>query len=271
MSKSKQAVKEAVTQDLSAPVTKELLAFSDLAALNSSAEAVGKRFQQAYLMAPNGIAVNSETAGKSPVQPAITQAYSHPCYKMIGAIEYKPGTVTNHTRVVGSTWAINEGTSPVSVTVSVTGGWSETTEWTSSASISLGLNASLTIQGVFSSGVSFNVTTSIGKSDSNQTKEDVTSSVTLNLQPKTKVPVFLVATMEQEEVTFSAPIAVEGMFGANFPNKVNGHYYWFMSADQALPVTSGVVTGRIADTHSMKTEVKVGEAVPIAQDLVGAD
>ena len=75
----------------------------------------------------------------------------------------------------------------------------------------------------------------------------------------------MVATMQEESMDFTAPIAVQGMFGANFPSRVHGHYFWFLSAGQVLAETSGEVKGTIKHTAALHVQTNVGASDPITK------
>ena len=62
---------------------------------------------------------------------------------------------------------------------------------------------------------------------------------------------------------FKAPIDVSGMFGANFPDRVRGHYFWFLSASEILPKTSGEISGTIEGTAAFDVHTDIGAAKPI--------
>ena len=59
-------------------------------------------------------------------------------------------------------------------------------------------------------------------------------------------------------MSFTAPIAVQGYFGANFPDRVNGHFFWFADAASALPKTSGTIQGTIRRTSVFNVQTELG-------------
>ena len=64
-------------------------------------------------------------------------------------------------------------------------------------------------------------------------------------------------------MSYEAPIEAQGMFGANFPKRVNNHYFWFRSADNILPKTSGQMKGVIEKTAALNTQTEVYPSEPI--------
>ena len=73
----------------------------------------------------------------------------------------------------------------------------------------------------------------------------------------------MVATMKTEKMDFSAPITVSGMLGANFPDRVQDHYFWFNDVASLVPKTSGVLTGTIQGTAAFDVQTKISPAEPI--------
>ena len=67
-------------------------------------------------------------------------------------------------------------------------------------------------------------------------------------------------TMREESRDYKAPISVNGWFGANFPHRVRGHYFWFVSASKLLPRTSGTLYGRVTGVKAFNVYVVVEEA-----------
>ncbi|MED4011636.1 hypothetical protein P4606_13225 [Priestia aryabhattai] len=64
-------------------------------------------------------------------------------------------------------------------------------------------------------------------------------------------------------MNFQAPLSVQGSFGANFPRKVEDHYFWFLVADNVLNSTTGTLTGKIKNTAVFDVQTEVGAAEPL--------
>ena len=241
----------------------ELFSFSDLPAVDSSPTAVRQKFQDTFGKNPDGICVNSETYFNA-VKPAITQQYGHPCYKALGVFEYQEAaSQPPQSAIVGSNYAINNGSEEAQISLTVDGSWSEETSWSSSTTTGLTISEEFTIEGVFKLGASFSVSTTVGESKSNTVAKSSSASVTVTVPPKSKKKIQMVGTLQEEAMNFQAPIAVQGMFGANFPDRVQGHYFWFLSAGQVLPQTTGEIQGTIKHTAVFNVQTEIGETEPL--------
>ncbi len=51
--------------------------------------------------------------------------------------------------------------------------------------------------------------------------------------------------------------------GANFPDRVQGHYFWFNDVGTLLPQTSGTLSGTITGTSAFNVQTNAGQAQPI--------
>jgi hypothetical protein len=241
----------------------EALSFNDLPALNSSPASVRAAFNNLYGTNPDGICVNSETYFNA-VTPAITAQYGHPCYKVLGDISYtEDDSAPPSSAVVGANTAINSGDSPAQISLTVSGAWTEQTGWSSSTSASLGFSEEFSLEGVFKVGTSFSITTTAGKNGSSSTNRTATASVTVTVPPHSKVTVSMVGTLQQMKMNFTAPIQVAGFFGANFPNRVNDHFFWFKDASQVLAQVTGQLSGAIQQTAVFDVQTQIGQATPL--------
>ncbi|HXR79193.1 MAG TPA: hypothetical protein VN737_24675 [Bryobacteraceae bacterium] len=244
--------------------TQQALSFNDLPALNSSPQAVRQKFQDLYSKKPDGISVNDETYFGA-VTPAITQQYGHPCYKTLGEFNYvEAASKPPSDAIVGSNYATNDSDEEATITVTVEGAWSQTQSWSSESTTGLSFTEEFTIEGVFKVGTTFNVSTTVGQSKSNTVSKSASASVSVSVPAHSRKQITMVATMQQETLNFTAPISVQGMFGANFPDRVKGHYFWFNDATQLLPTTSGQIKGSISNTSALHVQTTVGKAEPVA-------
>ena len=243
-------------------MAQEYLVWSDLQALQSSPSAVRDKFGSMYGKTPDGIALN-DTTYYDAVTPAITQQYGHYCYKTLGEISYSEEGQQANQAVVGTNTAYNNSDQPASISLTVNGGWSETTGWSTSLTEGMTFSESVTLEGVFQMGMQFNVSATVGQSGSNTVNKGASATVTVTVPPKSQIKIDMVATMKTETMDFSAPIQVTGMFGANFPDRVNGHYFWFADAGSLLPQTSGTLTGKISGTAAFDVQTHINPAQPI--------
>jgi hypothetical protein len=80
---------------------------------------------------------------------------------------------------------------------------------------------------------------------------------------KNKKKVSMIGILKKACVNFEAPIQVQGMFGANFPDKVKGHYFWFLGAETVLNQTTGKLTGSIKNGSVFDVQTEIGPSEPI--------
>ncbi|WP_347351519.1 hypothetical protein [Intrasporangium sp.] len=245
-------------------MSQEYLTFSDLQGLQSSPDAVRQAFDKQFGKRPDGLALNDSTYYNA-VQPPITQQYGHFCYKSVTDYQFGPSQADPpHDAIVGSNTAKNNGDTEAEISLSVTGTWTEETGWSSSVTTGLTYSEEFTLEGVFKMGMSFSVAVTAGKSGSSSVSKSSSASVTVKVPPRSQVTVSMIATMKKEKMPFLAPIRVSGMFGANFPERVNGHYFWFSGADVLLPRTQGEITGVIEGTAAFDVHTDIGPATPIS-------
>lgn len=242
----------------------EHLLFSDLPALDSSPNSVRESFKTIYGTNPDGIALNNETYFNA-VQPPITQQYGHYCYKKIGDITYNYNNNNLPTQIIIATSLVtNETNEPVTQTVYISGEWTKTTSWSTEVTNGLSFSSSISIKGIFEIGGEFNVSTTVGKSESQSITNTASLAITVEVPPRSQRRVKLKALMVKEAARFSAPINVSGYFGANFPKSVNGHYFWFVGASNLLNKTYGTLTGIIENTTAYEFEGVV--ETPVSYD-----
>lgn len=242
---------------------KQYLAFSDLSGLGSSPDAVRSKFKDHFGEKPDGIALNNETYFNA-VTPPITQQYSHYCYKTLGDYHFtQDSSEPPQQAVVGSDTAINHSDQEAEISLTVQGAWNDQTGWSSSVTTGMTFSEEFTLEGVFKMGMEFSVSATAGKSGSSSVSKSSSATVTVKVPPKSKITVQMVATMKKEKMDFKVPIHVSGMFGANFPDRVKGHYFQFLSAGELLPKTSGEISGTIRGTAAFDVHTQIGLAEPI--------
>ncbi|HEU4964013.1 MAG TPA: hydralysin-2 [Bacilli bacterium] len=241
----------------------EALSFNDLPALNSSPDSVRTYFANTYGETPDGISVNSETYFNA-VTPAITQTYGHPCYKTLGDFTYtQQASSPPQSLVLGTNYAINNSNESAQISITVQGEWSDTQTWSSESTTGLSFTETFKIEGIFESGTSFNVSTTSGQSSSSTSTKTISSTVTVEVPPMSKKLVSIVAQMSIETVNYTAPISVQGFFGANFPDRVQDHYFWFASADQCLNSTTGTIKGSVTNSNTFNVQTEIGASEPV--------
>ncbi len=244
----------------------EKLSFTDLPALNSSPESVRQAFTNKFGTKPDGISVNSETYFNA-VKPAITEQYGHPCYKRLGDFNYTKGDGKPPTSaIVGSNVAVNYGDEEATMTLEVQGSWQSEQSWSSESTTGLTISSKFTIEGFFESGMEFSVSTTVGESKTESESRTATASVQVTVPPRSKKKVTMVGTLKKESMDFRAPISVDGMFGANFPKRVQDHYFWFLGASSVLNQTTGEITGTIKNTAVFDVHTEIGKTEPLSAE-----
>ena len=246
---------------------KELLTLSDLPSLNSSPESIRSAFKSKFdNVIPAGISVNNETSLNA-VEPAITERYSQYCYKTLGKFSFTKGSIASPTSViVGKNVVINYGDEITTVTLELQGSWKNEQTWSSESVTGLPFSSKFTIEGVFESGAEFSVSTTVGESRTESESKTASTSIEVTVPPKSKRKVFMIGTLKKEFVHFSAPISVNGLFGANFPEKVKNHYYWFLDASNALNTTSGKIVGTIKRSSVFNIHTEIGQTEPLTPE-----
>ncbi|XP_057312048.1 hydralysin-like [Hydractinia symbiolongicarpus] len=244
-------------------VVKEYLKFSDLEGLDANPNSVRESFKKIFGEKPDGIALNNETY-YSAVKPPITEQYGHWCYKNVEGEEIiSRDSPKPNTDVLGSNTAYNHGDTDATVQLSVTGKWTDTTGWNASITTGMSFDTKIGVEGVFTFGTSFKIDVTAGTSGSHSVEKSVTSTISVPVKARSKVKVDMVATMREETITYNMPISVRGMMGANFPDRVKGHYFWFSTIEDLVPKTSGDITCKINGVHAMDTHTVVHKAEPI--------
>ncbi|TBR59774.1 hypothetical protein B4U84_02300 [Westiellopsis prolifica IICB1] len=245
-------------------MVQEYLTFSDLSGLNSSPDSVRSKFKEIYGTRPDGIALNDQIYYNA-VKPPITQQYSHYCYKRLGQHKFTQRTSDPEKQVIiGSNTARNNSNSWSQINLTVNGTWTEETAWSSSITTGMSFSQEFNIQGVFKIGISFSISATTGKSGSSSVSKSSSASVTVKVPPKSLMQVNMIATIKKETLHFKVPISVEGKFGANFPHPVQGHYFWFRSASEILPTTSGEISGKIEGVTAFNVSTLIGKPMPLS-------
>ncbi|MFJ5788449.1 hydralysin-2 [Lysinibacillus sp. NPDC097162] len=245
---------------------REKFLFSDLPAMNSSYDKVREAFKEKFKVNPDGIAVNSETYFKG-VTPAITEQYGHPCYKTLGDFTYTKGDgAPPKSVIVGSNIAVNHGDEAATMTLEVQGSWQSQQTWSTESTTGLTFSSKFTIEGFFESGMEFSVSTTIGESKTETESKTATAKIEVTVPPRSKKKVVIVGTLKKETMHFRAPIFVNGMFGANFPKRVQDHYFWFLNATSVLKNTSGEISGTIKNSAVFDVHTEIGKTEPLTAE-----
>lgn len=244
-------------------IIKEKFSFYDLQSIGSSPAAIKAAFNKALGKDPDGICFNSETYFNA-VKPAITEQYGYLCYKEVGTPSYTSlGTQPGGDVVIGSTTAINESDAPANISVEVSGSWNQVTSWKVSQSVGLSFNTSVSFTPLFSVGGAVSYTTSIDQGGSKSSEYSVKYSVSVEVPPRSKKDITVMAKTRKESMGYELPIVIDGDFGANYDKKVDDHYYWFLSADEVLPFTTGIQKGTIDNVTRSEAYAIISQAVSL--------
>ncbi|MGN7915532.1 hypothetical protein [Enterobacter sp. 22466] len=237
----------------------EYLLFSDLSALGSSPDSVKNKFKAIFGTEPDGLALNDETY-YSGYQPPITQQYAMHCYKILGVPQFLASSPLESGEViVGSNTAVNHSDQSAEIALMVVGAWTETMGWNLSVTTGMQFKTEFKVEGIFSTGWEFSLNVSGGKSGSTGTRKSSQATATVQVPAKSKITINMIATMKKVKLDFKAPIKVSGSFGANFPEPVRGHYFWFVDAEQLLPMTQAEITGVITGAAAFDIRTEIGE------------
>nr|BAC79010.1 crystal protein [Bacillus thuringiensis serovar dakota] len=243
-------------------VIREYLMFNELSALSSSPESVRSRFSSIYGTNPDGIALNNETYFNA-VKPPITAQYGYYCYKNVGTVQYvnRP-TDINPNVILAQDTLTNNTNEPFTTTITITGSFTNTSTVTSSTTTGFKFTSKLSIKKVFEIGGEVSFSTTIGTSETTTETITVSKSVTVTVPAQSRRTIQLTAKIAKESADFSAPITVDGYFGANFPKRVGpgGHYFWFNPARDVLNTTSGTLRGTVTNVSSFDFQTIVQPA-----------
>lgn len=247
----------------------EPLLFSDLQGLGSSVDSVTKKIEKKFNATPDGFCINDNgTSGAYLYENGTTVCtnYGWWCNKTAGEVTYQDGgTNKGSSTVLGTQIVENASDEEVTQTVTVTGVKTSSTTISSSITTGLELKASFTVTGVFETGVGFNMSTTVGNSQEDSNQWRVGETVTVKVPPNSKVELEIAGTIATSTVGFSFPVELtEGCyFGANFPHRVNDHYFLHVKGKDVLKHTHGTVTGTLTNVTQIDIKAKVSEATPL--------
>lgn len=241
--------------------------FSDIDAFDSSPSAVRAWFKNKFSKNPDnvepGIALNSEVYFTA-LKPAITEQYGHHAYKTLGVMEYTQGEITSEPQsVLASNYAVNRSDLTQSISLEISGSFQDSTTTNTSVTAGMSFTAEVGIEGVFKLGNTFSTSVTAGSSNTSQSTRSTKANVTVSVPPKSKIKVTMVGVMKTQTIHYEAPIQVSGMFGANYPKRVSGHYFWFADVHSVLPRTNGTFKGTIKNTTAFDVQTEIGEAEPL--------
>lgn len=234
--------------------------FSDLKGLGSSVEQVYDKFTDKYGTHPDGMSLNYEIYRRGL---HITSKYGYWSYKTLGETEFSRESTSSPAKVtMGSDVAYNHAHTPATISLSVSGTWVDSSSYSSSITAGMSFNTEFSIEGVFKMGTSFSFSATAGQSATHSESQTYTSTVSVTLPPRSKQRVSIVGSMKTATMHFRTPITVDGTIAANFPWRVQGHYFHYFDIDEVAS-TTGEIKGEVRGTSAFDINTKIDEVVPI--------
>ena len=255
----------------SAQVSAEPLRMSDLQGLGTSQSDVINGLTREFGKQPDGFCINGETSPggyRYGDGTTICQHYGWWCNKTAGQISYyHQGVSQGPTVVLGSATLYNTSNQTVQQTAAIAGTKTSTTSHSSSITAGMSWESSFQLMGTFSTGIGFNISTTVGQSSSKEESWQISQSVTVAVPPYSQIKVELTGVMTEATMGFSMPIEVASncYVGANFPSQVNGHYFWAAGGRGLFNRTSGTVSGEIRNATQMDLQLRVGPVEPLSK------
>lgn len=244
-------------------IVREALTWSDLAAVDSSPEAVMQFFEKKYGQKPDGVAVNDQGYANS-VDPPVTVRFSKPAFKVLGAPTFDKGAVRDKTVTVGADTVTNAQDQEVELEAKISGSWTDSTEVSWSTASGLTVSSSIGFgKDAFSIGTEVSVESTIGESKTSSKTGTKETTLKVKVPPRSQVVVEMVGLMKSQDVRFTVPITASGSFGANFGSRVNGAFFWFEPVSNVLPRTSGEAKGVLRAQRVMEVRSQIRETTPL--------
>ncbi|NOQ26771.1 MAG: hypothetical protein GQ564_15530 [Bacteroidales bacterium] len=252
---------EDITNSKSILEATEKLTFSDLEFYNASPSYIRQSFTDYFGTTPDGIAVNNETYYNA-VTPAITEQEGNYCYNKVYSSTIHNQSLSSYSSRVFETYATNGGPSAVPVTKHLAYTEATGTNWNITAGSSISLEATLGFHIPFTVDAESTLTVtgylegSTGGSASSAFEFSDDFTVTVPAYSKQKLSLHFVLADGVADLWW--PVNLEGWFGANFPNKVNDHYWWFLNY-----TGSGTMVAHVTDHSSVRAYITIGDVEPL--------
>lgn len=228
---------------------KVLTSWEDLAGAGISQDYVKKMFESNF---------HGETPKSLHLNEGICVTFGHYCYNTPGTATYSNTKMVVRDKVADTKNISNHSNFPIKSTVKLTTeeSRSATLTVTKESSFTFGNSisvsaAELGISDTFSE--SFTIKNTVGSTDTSSTKVTVEDSIMISLPPNSSVVAELEVTWTQLTEDFEIPIAINGMVGADFGKRVNGHYYWFLE----LPARNSTMKGKVLCAYDIKGDIIV--------------
>lgn len=258
------------------------MAFEHLQEFGSSPADVRQAFKERYDdKQPDGLSVNSSTYYNSPV-PAPTEQYGKKCYlvmpRMVEINEDDTLITPSGPPDTFRTYTTYNNTSlPGHYTLAYHDGWSRQHTINRQSSISLGLTFEVGLEVVSSVSGTFTYNYTWGETDTD------TESTLMQISHTHTVPPYYVQQAREstwssyQQVDFTRPVRINGWFGANFPRKVNGHWWWFVVEEYLIEAPSRDIIERynikvdVVETVINEQELTPAQREELAEEFIKPD
>jgi len=248
---------------------KEKASYGDIQKLGWSWDWIKHGFNAEFHQRPDHVHLNDQKSGGSTA--SITEQYGHYFYKWIGQARF---TEKNRSeprgRVVGSQWVRNYGDEEVTTTLTISGTFTESVSIATKTKLGTKVSMKGKIAGAevgWEGSIEYESGTTTTKTES----YSMTSSIQVRVPARSKRRVDLMVYFTEGGYKFEQPIKFSGWFGAQFSPRVQGHFFWFMSAHDCLSRSphwkpnglEDVILGEVKVGFASDTEAVVGRAEPV--------
>ncbi len=89
---------------------------------------------------------------------------------------------------------------------------------------------------------SFTISNSIGSTATQSIATGISDKATITIPPHSKIKVDLEVSWTSIHEDWEMPVEIQGWTGAQFPNRVNGHYYWYSRHEDLFPTRVPIIS-----------------------------
>lgn len=223
--------------------------WDDLLAAGMTKENVFDMFKKAFGQRPKQVYLNE----------GICVEFQHYCNNYQGEFSYGDRNMVPATRVATTKTLENNTDSTVTMTAQLDTEQSKSASVTVTESSSVSFGNSITVGSEtlgISSEISFNFTfeNSVGSTKTTSETVKVSDQLSLDVKPHSKFDVDLETSWMNLNETFSVPIVISGAVGADFGERVEGHYYWFMGLPDNL---QGTIHGNVNAAYNITGKIRI--------------
>lgn len=234
-----------------------LTTWDDMNACGMSKGKVSDAYQKEFGKKPDEVHLNDDFCKK----------YGWFSYNLLGQTTYTNVSIIPKADITGERFLENDTSDSITSTVELsrTLSNSATASVTSASSVSVGSTITigapdLGIGGQFSQ--NFSVSNEVGSTSTQSAEVTITDTVSVVVPPGAKYRVYLQVTLETRSEEWEIPVTIDprGWTGAQFPHKVQGHYYWALvhSAEFSPPFQSKI-KGKLDCAYSSSGKIVVEE------------